>query len=309
MRVRVNGLLPLDAAAVPEGPAEVLAHAGAAPDWDLESADPGRFLVSAADNDADLAEVAWMRDGAGIRLRSTEGATFWISRALDEVWLRWRPPLTEVDAAHFLLQPVLTLLLRLRGDLVLHASGVVFGNFAAIVCGHPGAGKSTAAGACLRAGASLLSDDAVRVEPGDRGWIAHPGNASCRVWDKTAGVLLGDHTLAPEFSATWRKRVIRPAQLGARAAASPARVGVVCVLGDRTGEPEPALVQLRGFEAVQALIPHTMPAWLQDGALRAREMRALAALAASVPVVRLVVPRDPAALPLVADLVRDAAGV
>jgi hypothetical protein len=71
----------------------------------------------------------------------------------------------------------LPLAATLQGFEVLHASGVVLGDRAALFTGPPGAGKSSLAAALLRRGASLLSDDTVTLETRDGALIAHPGAA------------------------------------------------------------------------------------------------------------------------------------
>ncbi len=241
-------------------------------------------------------------------MRYAEGASFWVSARLDEVWLQWRAPLMAADAAHFLLEPVLAFVLRQRGELVLHASAVAFGGRAAIVCGPAGAGKSTTAGACLMAGAAMLSDDVVRVSPSGDAWYAHPGTPNCRVWDDGARALVGDLSRAPVFSPTWDKRVVRPEDLGATIEQEPVPVALVCVLAERSPGPSPRLEVMDGYGAVRALLEPASPPWVTDTAVRAAELRRLAGLATATRVVRLIAPDDPAALPRIAAVIRDAVG-
>lgn len=63
-----------------------------------------------------------------------------------------------------LLGPVMALLLHQRGLLVLHASAIAVGGKSAIFMGDKGAGKSTTAGAMIRAGHGLLTDDVVALD-------------------------------------------------------------------------------------------------------------------------------------------------
>jgi hypothetical protein len=303
----IDGTLPVDLPQASSGAPDIVVHAAAVPAWVGEGVDPDRTLHSAKDEDANLVEVAWTRGGSGIRLRYSEGATFHIAASLDEVWMEWTPPLTEADAAHFLIEPVLAFVLRRRGTLVLHASGVAFGAHGIAICGDAGAGKSTTAGACLMAGASLVSDDVLAVGPTPAGWLLHPGTRTCRVWDDGARVLVGDPNRAPAFSATWDKRVVAPAALDASPADAPVPLALVCVLAGRGGA-EPQVTRLRGYEAVRAVVPNTSAHWAQDVVQRAVELRSVAQLATDVAVVRVVAPDDPAALPRVAAAIRRAAG-
>jgi hypothetical protein len=71
----------------------------------------------------------------------------------------------------------LPLAATLRGLEVLHASGVVLRDRAALFAGPPGAGKSSLAAALLHRGAALLSDDTVALQTRGGALIAHPGAA------------------------------------------------------------------------------------------------------------------------------------
>ncbi|RUW02945.1 MULTISPECIES: serine kinase [unclassified Mesorhizobium] len=66
-----------------------------------------------------------------------------------------------------LLGPVLALTLHQRGLLVLHASAIAVGGQSVIFMGDKGAGKSTTAGAMIRAGHLLLTDDVVALDLSD----------------------------------------------------------------------------------------------------------------------------------------------
>lgn len=66
-----------------------------------------------------------------------------------------------------LLGPVMALALHQRGLLVLHASAIAVGGESVIFMGDKGAGKSTTAGAMIRAGHQLLTDDVVALDLSD----------------------------------------------------------------------------------------------------------------------------------------------
>jgi hypothetical protein len=63
-----------------------------------------------------------------------------------------------------LLGPVMSLLLHLRGMLVLHASAINIAGKSAVFLGAKGAGKSTTAAALVSAGHHLLTDDVLAVD-------------------------------------------------------------------------------------------------------------------------------------------------
>jgi hypothetical protein len=77
------------------------------------------------------------------------------------------PGIDDPLLAFPLLGPVMALALHQRGLLVLHASAMAVGDKGVIFMGDKGAGKSTAAGAMIRAGHRLLTDDVVALDLSD----------------------------------------------------------------------------------------------------------------------------------------------
>ncbi len=79
----------------------------------------------------------------GLWMRYADGVSFRIDHNLASVQGWWLPPRELGDALGYLLGPVLGLLLRLRGRVCMHASGVVIQGGALLFIGAEGAGKST----------------------------------------------------------------------------------------------------------------------------------------------------------------------
>jgi len=75
-----------------------------------------------------------------------------------------RPGIEPGLVAFPLLGPMMALLMRARGALVLHGSALDIAGEGVGFLGDKGAGKSTTAGACIRAGHALLTDDILAVE-------------------------------------------------------------------------------------------------------------------------------------------------
>ncbi|WP_318011853.1 MULTISPECIES: serine kinase [unclassified Mesorhizobium] len=79
------------------------------------------------------------------------------------------PGIDDPLLAFPLLGPVMALVLHRRGLLVLHASAIAVDGKSVIFMGDKGAGKSTTAGAMIRAGHRLITDDVVALDLSDPG--------------------------------------------------------------------------------------------------------------------------------------------
>jgi hypothetical protein len=218
-------------------------------------------------------------------LRYSEGAAFRVDQTGSRVDAWWAEPLTEVDVATYLLGPVLAFVLRLRGRVPLHASGVAVDGCAVLFAGAAGAGKSTTAAALAKRGHPLLSDDVVPVTA-DRGGrpLAWPGYPRLSLCADAADALFADGPEMPAFSVTYRKRYLDLDAAGLTFAASPLPVGLVVVLTWQEGPGALGVRPLGPREGLMALLPHTYGSYLIDGHMRAREFDLLGLMAASVPV-------------------------
>lgn len=100
------------------------------------------------------------------------------------------PPLEEWPWG-LLYAQALPLAAALRRLEVLHASAVELRRRAVIFAGHSGSGKTTLALRLLGAGARLLADDVVALEPAERGLVAHPGVGIANIADDVLPLLAG----------------------------------------------------------------------------------------------------------------------
>jgi hypothetical protein len=192
----------------------------------------------------------------------------------------------SIDAwEHRLVATALPLMLAERGDLVLHASGVVAGNGCGVVfCGPPGRGKSTIAAALADAGHAVIGEDGMVVtfEPG-RPPLAWPGPAGIRLSHSLDGPKRTEQVpVALETT--------QPVPLAA------------VVLLDPRSDHGLACERVPATTALALLTPHAMHA----GADRLPSAYSqLARLAAAVPVLRASMPDDLTAAPAAAQSLLD----
>lgn len=190
----------------------------------------------------------------------------------------------------FLLGPVLPVLLRQRGFLVLHASAVAVGHQVFLFMGGSGWGKSTLAAALCQQGYSLLSDDVTAIDMNTPHPTVIPGYPQVKLWPDSVRALGQDPELLPRLNGSSEKRVSRNLSNFCQ---DPLPLARVFVLDDGTNlqitdlEPQAALVELvRHSSRVRELHTNCAPAHL----------RQCATIVNSVPLSRLTVPRSFSAL-------------
>jgi hypothetical protein len=311
LTIRVDADLPGARAARANASPDIVVHIGAHPAWHDAPSQPGRILFSAdpLDSDPAVREVAWVGGGAGLRIRYGEGATFWVSAALDELWGSFPAPLDAADAAYFLFEPVLAFVLRLRGVLALHASAVSIAGRAVLFCGGTGSGKSMTAAAFLARGHALIGDDVVALDGRPSGWVAQPGTTAVRLWDDGARAIVGDADALPVVSASWPKRTFGGGVMRSPVADTAVPVRLICVMDEReVTDRAPRLESIDGSTALRALLLHTAANYLHDADRRAVELRQLGVLVEHVPVVRVTPHTDAARLSDLAAAIEDWVG-
>ena len=213
-----------------------------------------------------------------------EGARFLVSASGSRIDAWWDSPLTDADAADFLLSGVLSFVVRLRGLVPLHASAVVIDGTAVLFAGAAGAGKSSTAAAFATLGLPVLSDDMVTMADEDGVVIAHPASPRVSVWPDSAEGLFAGQSL-PAHSAVYAKHRLDLLEHGYRFHERPAPVRAIFVLQDRSGSSaSPATRVLTSGAALMSLVTHTFGNYLLDESMRAREFDVLGRIAETVPV-------------------------
>jgi hypothetical protein len=149
----------------------------------------------------------------------------------------------------FLLGTAIAAVFYQRGLLMLHASVVDLGNAAVVLCGRPGAGKSTTAAALVAGGGTFVCDDLGRVElRAGRAW-AYPSIPRLKLHAEALDMLRAgptgferDHYRANKFHV--------PQTPVAAGTAVPIR-GVYLLEWADSG---PDITRLSGLEALQGLV-------------------------------------------------------
>jgi hypothetical protein len=154
------------------------------------------LMVASSDAQPDvivrLGEVALLApkrsNGTDDFLIETEAGRFLI-HADREIVVEPAPEVEEAKTRLFLLGPVLAVLLRLRGVLVLHASAVAVNNDVVAFLGDAGWGKSTLAQAFYVQEHSFVTDDVLAVQMDTSRPTVLPSFPQAKLWPEAAAAL------------------------------------------------------------------------------------------------------------------------
>jgi hypothetical protein len=195
------------------------------------------------------------------------------------------PPAVDRDAVALdLIGVILPYALHARGAWCLHASAVALGDRVVAFVAESGTGKSTLAAACVAAGATLVSDDVVVTHRIGAGVAVQPAGVPIRLHAATARALGEDNALAPD---AWGK---------VRVAAATERrrlpLEAVYVVQAMTADAPLSRIRRGARAATMALLAHGKLTALLGAALADEALARCTALAATVPVYDLAMPRD-----------------
>ncbi|HEU0299344.1 MAG TPA: hypothetical protein VFR37_07820 [Longimicrobium sp.] len=160
------------------------------------------------DGGAPLLVVRYLADQRLYHFEYHDGTEFVIDHEGTSVQGTWRGGATIDDTATYLLGPILSFVLRLRGLVAVHASAVEMEGTAVLFAGPSGAGKSTTAAAFALNGWPVLTDDVAVVAPQGSGMEVVPSYPRVRLWDDSVRGLLGRSEVLPLLTPTWDKRYL-----------------------------------------------------------------------------------------------------
>jgi hypothetical protein len=205
----------------------------------------------------------------------------------------------------YLISQVISVALLKRGVESLHASAVAHDGKATVLLGESGRGKSTLTAALLQQGAKLITDDllVLRFDGGD--YLAVPGAFRIKLEPATARQLDVTWTGTPLADGSG-KYVYRLD--AAQCMVEDTRVERIVVL--ESNAVETRTETLSTTAATRALLEATFNPLHTEPSRLAALLNEARMLAASVPVVRLHVPRDFAQLPtVIAELMKWASDI
>lgn len=266
---------------------------------------PGDGDLARTVDDPDHPEpfIAAYRHEAGFRWLVRGIGEFAIHDRGRRIDYRLHPDASPTDAEHFLLGPATGVALQMQGVVLVHASAVRFDGRAVAFAGPSGFGKSTLAAACLRAGATLLADDVLAVEPGSPP-MALPYLPRLKLWGDSLGFFGAQPGRYRPVLSRFEKRRVPAAALGAFTD-EPVPLGVIYLLHPLPPEQARiAVTEVQPAEAALELITDMYMADLYSPQRAAAHLAAIGGLVEAVPVRALEYPHDEEALARLVEHVR-----
>jgi hypothetical protein len=227
-------------------------------------------------------KVFLLAHGELFLLSYIDGIDFLIHRSGSQVWCRWDQTISFDYVRTYLNGPIMGILLRLRGQVCLHASVVGMRDWAVAFVGPPKAGKSTLAAALAGEGYSVISDDILALAELDGAFRAVPAYPWVRLWPESVYALWGSPEALPRISEGWEKRHLAlPAH---RFETRQQPLGAVYLLSERNESCDgPRIEPVQGVGALRSLIANTYALKIFDREMRAYEFNLLSRLARQVP--------------------------
>lgn len=149
------------------------------------------------------------KNDSGYLMRIHDIADFYLSSDSKKISYCFNDYSNRNTIIHLLLDHILPMAISNQGRLVLHASAVSYGGESIAFIGESGAGKSSLAGALLKAGCSLITDDFLILEKIENAYFCIPSYPDLRLWPDSADSLFNNLNTSEFVSHFSDKRRIR----------------------------------------------------------------------------------------------------
>ena len=210
--------------------------------------------------------------------------------------LSWPPPFTSDYAATYLMNVVMSLVMRLRGHETLHASAILIDDAAIVFLGVSGAGKSTITAMLALRGFPVITEDVTAIIDRGTTFAVVAGHTRVRLWPDVAALLFGSADALPLIANKEWKRYF---DVSDRFAQGTFEIAAIYSIDDRK-QHAPRIEPLEGSEALLDLIAAS---YKPDFQMSGDEFELLGRIARHVPT-RLVIPNvDLATAPAMIDAI------
>lgn len=209
-----------------------------------------------------------------------------------------------------LLDQVIPRLLSQRGHLVLHAGSVALDESRCVAfVGETGAGKSTLVSSFHSAGARLLTDDALLVEPHDGGLRCCPAYRGLRLWPDSEQATASKEDCFQPVAPYTRKRRLTGMDSGSRQQDMYPLAAIFLLDQPQLGSSKtgPVIEEAGGVEATMALVRSMFVMDSSEADMQRKSFQLISAvLNSNTPILRLRYPRRYECLPSVREVIERA---
>jgi hypothetical protein len=243
-------------------------------------------------------------DNGFFRIRYIDETEFFIDEAVTQVWATWPAGLTLEDTATYLLGPIMSLVIRLRGGVTLHASAMRIDDVAVAIVGPQGAGKSTTAASFAIAGYPVLTDDVASVRDADGVFEILPAYPRIRLWPSSVRMLFPSRVDLPLLTPNWDKRYLELGRGSYRFEPEAVPIGAIYFLHPRSDDASaPKIVEEQLRAGMVQLIGNLTGDYLLDQILPVSSFHFLRRLAQNVPLRRIIPHANASCLPQLRELI------
>ncbi len=266
---------------------------------------PVEWLNESADADG-TPWLSWAKIEDGYLLRFPGLADFTLDSAGREITcVEGADGISEVTLRHLAIDHVMPRVLNLLGIESLHATAVATAGGACAFIGDAGTGKSTLAASFHLSGMPAFCDDCLVVRDEGGRILATPAYPGVRLWKDSLKALMDtDEEGLPVAQYTSKSRMLGQSPTFQAASLPLARIYFLRRPTEvKVVATAPAVTPISAGEAFPLLVGASFPLDLKDSAMLKRHFQFIVRVAATVPLRRLLIPNDFAALPSVREAV------
>ncbi len=212
---------------------------------------------------------------------------------------------SEITLRHLAIDHVMPRVLNLLGIESLHATAVATAAGACAFIGDAGTGKSTLAASFHLSGMHAFCDDCLVLRDEGGKILATPAYPGVRLWnDSLRALMTDDERGLPVAEYTSKSRLLGEAATFRAESLPLGRIYFLHRPTEENAAPRaPAVTRISAAEAFPLLVGASFPLDLTDYAMLTRHFHFIVRVAATVPLRRLLIPNDFAALPAVREAV------
>ncbi len=207
------------------------------------------------------------------------------------------PEESRDDLESYFVGPIMSFVLRLRGNVCLHASSVAIDGKAIAFVGHSTAGKSTLAAGMASAGASILADDITALTEDKDVVLVQPGYSRVRLRPTAADFLTPAREKLPRVY-SYRDSFYYALQNEGKFESRALPLAAIYFLGKFSDEYlDPFVAAVDPQQRLISLVENVSGIYVVRGARRAAEFEVLSKIAREIPIRRLHYSHDISTLP------------